>query len=127
MSQALKETHKKYPNPMLGKPSPNLGKHGKESSGWKGGIKDSNGYILIYSPSHPHVNGGGYVLEHRLVMEAHLGRTLLPTEIVRNINGDPSDNRIENLILFSSLGKHNSFYRKDSKKRSQPREFYDKY
>jgi len=43
---------------MLGKPSPNLGKHGKESSGWKGGIKDNNGYILIYSPSHPHVNGG---------------------------------------------------------------------
>ena len=45
---------------------------GKNHSKWNGGrIVTPFGYILKYSPSHPHKNkmGKGYVLEHRLVME----------------------------------------------------------
>ena len=74
---------------------------------WKGGKqKDKSGYILVWQPNHPCANGRGYIREHRLVMEKHIGRTLLPTEVVHHVNGDHGDNRIENLMLFANNNDH---------------------
>ena len=44
--------------------------------------------------------GGKKVREHRWLVEQHLGRPLLPTEHVHHINGDPLDNRLENLQVL---------------------------
>ncbi len=73
---------------------------------WKGGInKNADGYIVEYvkrdNPLFPMAanthRAGGYVLQHRLVMARHLGRLLNPHEVVHHVNGDKSDNRIQNL------------------------------
>jgi hypothetical protein len=82
------------------------GKSGPDHSQWKGGrITDSGGYILVRNPEHP-ASVGGYVPEHRLVMESHIGRYLLPDEEVHHRNLDKSDNRFENLKLYSSASDH---------------------
>lgn len=80
---------------------------GNKSPRWKGGkFIYSTGYVKIMCSSHPYADKAGYVAEHRLVMELHIGRPLLPTETVHHINNDSSDNRIENLMLFSSNSEH---------------------
>ena len=77
----------------------------------RGRQKRANGYIALYSPQHPFAKNNR-VFEHRLVMEKHIGRYLLFKEVVHHINKIVSDNRIENLMLFSSTGEHIKFHHK---------------
>ena len=64
--------------------------------------KRGDGYIAVYVPDHPYANKEGYVMEHRLVMEEHIGRYLEKGEEVHHINKKRDDNRLENLTLLST-------------------------
>jgi len=82
-------------------------RNGKGHPKWKGGTTIAKGYRYKYCPGHPYAKKTvPYVYEHRLVMEAYLGRYLDRKEIVHHINGDPLDNRLENLIVFPSNAEH---------------------
>ena len=75
----------------------------------------------MYAPNHPCRDKGGFVLEHRLIMEQHIGRTLAPSEIVHHKNGNKEDNRIENLEI-TNRSAHASYHMneiKGGKKRAQ--------
>lgn len=92
---------------------PALGKKGHLAPGWKGGryTTERDKYIYVWAPDHPNAKKsgkgtGGYVLEHRLVMEKVLGRYLLPEEDVNHINGIKDDNRPENLALVSHFAHY---------------------
>lgn len=75
------------------------------------GRPSGNGYIVVsvhkddpYAAMAWQMSGNNglislRMLQHRYVMAQHLGRCLLPSETVHHINGDGTDNRIDNLQL----------------------------
>lgn len=106
------ETKKKISNTKKGtkawnKGIPNILIRGKNHPMWNGGTYISKeGYRYIYDINYPNKNKRRYVLEHRLVMEKHIGRYLTKEEIVHHINGKVNDNRIENLLLLNNQSTH---------------------
>ena len=70
------------------------------------GWVDKRGYRWLY------VNEGGRQVarrEHRVIMEAHLGRPLEPWEIVHHKDENKSNNSIENLEVME-FGKHTAMH-----------------
>ena len=83
---------------------------GKDSANWKGGKKMCGGYVLIWKPSHPYSNKGGYVRRSRLVAEQVLGRYLKKEEIVHHKNKERSDDKKYNLIVCNQAYHLSSFH-----------------
>jgi hypothetical protein len=73
-----------------------IGSHGAPIPGL-----NTSGYVTVHCPGHPMARSRGHVLQHRLVMANHLGRSLRPDERVHHKNGVRHDNRLENLDLWN--------------------------
>lgn len=75
---------------------------------WEGGrSRDKAGYVLVYAPLHPLAkSNSGAVQEHRLVMEAVLGRYLKKEEVVHHRDEVKTHNWPSNLQLFACNADH---------------------
>ena len=65
-----------------------------------------SGYVYIHAPFHPFATKQGLVAEHKILIEAKIGRYLKKGEKVHHINHKPGDNRIENLLLCKDESEH---------------------
>lgn len=81
------------------------------SENWKHKPYMENGYIVEYKKGY---NKKGNIKQHRRIMEEYLERKLTADEVVHHINGDKTDNRIENLQVLKR-GEHNRLHRKAEK------------
>lgn len=78
----------------------NTGSYDKPPRKLGGTYVTNDGYRAVYRPDLDWAAKAGWVLEHRLVMSEHLGRTLAPGESVHHKNAIRLDNRLENLELW---------------------------
>ena len=87
---------------------------GKRNPNWKGGrYKNDKGYIMINLPKHPKAKyNRPYISEHVLITEAFIGRFLRKGEVIHHIDFNPSNNKINNLMVFPNHKEHQSFHNK---------------
>ncbi len=87
----------------------NKGNH----NNYKGGrASHGDGYIKLLMPEHPRAING-YVLEHIVIAERKIGRSLTKEEVVHHINGIKDDNRPENLIVLTKK-EHSNLHKNGS-------------
>lgn len=87
--------------------------HPEHWSFWKGGkIRSKVGYVWVLNYTHPRRNKRcNRIAEHRLVLEAKLGRLLKKGECVHHLNGVKDDNRPENLVLTTAWQHMHQYHR----------------
>ena len=86
---------------------------GSTHPSWKGGrIVSPQGYRLIWVPGHNRANPNGYVLEHIVVAERALGKSLPAGALVHHVNEIRHENRNSNLVICQGRAYHSLLHRR---------------
>jgi hypothetical protein len=92
--------------------------HGHNSRGqgnpaWKGGRHALvSGYIVVWVPGHPRATRDGYVLEHLVVAERALGKSLPDQAQVHHVNEAKWDNAPRHLVICEDAAYHQLLHRR---------------
>ena len=70
-------------------------RRGANNPRFNGGMSESQGRTIVVA------RDGSWEFYYRVLMAAHLGRDLRSDEIVHHINGDHTDDRLENLEVVT--------------------------
>lgn len=70
----------------------------------------NKGYIRVYMPEHINSDVKGLIYEHQLMAEKKIGRPLTEEEVVHHIDGNRSNNSLDNLLVFASNSDHIAFH-----------------
>ena len=77
------------------------GKFGPDHWNWQGGHVNGQGYRITY-------HKGKRAVEHRVVAEQMLGRSLHSDEVVHHIDGDRANNESSNLVVMTKKEHDNA-------------------
>jgi len=100
----LARKRQSYRNSKLGELNPSYGKSGKDAYHYKTErVADGHGYYQVLRPEwYTGRVGQRYVFEHNVVMCEALGITEMPAGfVVHHVDGDKTNNNINNLALLT--------------------------
>ena len=79
---------------------------GRLNPKWKGGITTNDGYIHLKNNTNKRSDSHGYTLEHILVVEEAIGKSLPFKAVIHHFNGNIKDNSKGNLVVCQSQEYH---------------------
>ena len=83
---------------------------GEKHPAWKGGHVDNHGYSTILMPEHPRAaRKTGYVLEHILIAEKALGKSLPENSVIHHANGTRNSGTI---VICQDRAYHNLLHQR---------------
>lgn len=94
----------------------------EKSANWRGGVRTTvKGYRQLLCPEHPRADSSGYVMEHIVVWENESGFSMPENCCIHHLNGNKSDNRIENLCLMLH-GAHTVYHHTGAQRSQETRD-----
>lgn len=105
-SKCANITLRKFWNSLKEKKRRSKRQIGDRNSNYGNGLQKVMGYIWVNHPAYHLHKIQNRIPRSILVMEKHLGRRLKKAEVVHHIDGDRTNDNINNLKLFENVSKH---------------------
>lgn len=86
--------------------------NGHNRTNWNGGIRMMGGYRYIYNPGHPNSQKGGYIAEHKLIVEKILNKILPNHVVIHHVNEKRNDNSNCNFVVCENNAYHRILHRR---------------